>query len=129
MAGRSLRREAMRAELEKLIGPAAVDERPVRDLWPLSIMEVRDGKAPARVLVARPSGREQLTAVLRWAASRQMAVTPMGGGSGVCGALAPAAGGPVLDMGAFDRLLGLDGTNLPCRHAAGLHGHVLEQAP
>src|SRR5437762_7155349 len=127
MAGRSLRREAMRAELEKLIGPAAVDERPVRDLWPLSIMEVRDGKAPARVLVARPSGREQLTAVLRWAASRQMAVTPMGGGSGVCGALAPAAGELVLDMGAFDRVLEIDEMNLTCRCEAGVNGHALEQ--
>ena len=127
MAGRSLRREAVRAELEKLIGPAAVDERPVRDLWPLSIMEVRDGKAPPRVLVARPSGREQLTAVLRWAASRQMAVTPMGGGSGVCGALAPAAGELVLDMGAFDRVLEIDETNLTCRCEAGVNGHALEQ--
>src|SRR5256885_15118069 len=127
MAGRSLRREAVRAELEKLIGPAAVDERPGRDLWPLSVMEVRDGKAPARVLGARPSGREQLTAVLRWAASRRMAVTPMGGGSGVCGALAPAAGELVLDMGAFDRVLEIDETNLTCRCEAGVNGYALEQ--
>src|SRR2546430_14720086 len=70
MAGRSLRREAVRAELEKLIGAAAVDERAVRDLWPLSVMEVRDGKAPPRVLVARPSGREQLTAGVRSGAPR-----------------------------------------------------------
>src|SRR2546426_10246225 len=107
MAGRHVggqgqpRHHPMRAELEKLIGAAAVDERAVRDLWPLSVMEVRDGKAPPRVLVARPSGREQLTAVLRWAASRRMAVTPMGGGSGVCGALGPAAGELVAGMGAF----------------------------
>ncbi len=117
----------MRAELEKLIGAAAVDERAVRDLWPLSVMEVRDGKAPPRVLVARPSGREQLTAVLRWAASRRMAVTPMGGGSGVCGALAPAAGELVLDMGAFDRVLDIDETNLTCRCEAGVNGFALEQ--
>jgi len=117
----------VRAELEKLIGAAAVDERVVRDLWPLSVMEVRDGKTPPRVLVARPSGREQLTAVLRWAASRGMAVTPMGGGSGVCGALAPAAGELVLDMGAFDRVLEIDETNLTCRCEAGVNGYALEQ--
>src|SRR2546429_7716142 len=99
MAGRSLRREAVRAELEKLIGPAAVDERPVRDLWPLSIMEVRDGKAPPRVLVARPSGREQLPAVMGWAAAKRMAVTPMGGGSGVGGAPDPAPGELGLGLG------------------------------
>ena len=117
----------MRPELEKIIGPAAVDERPVRDLWPLSMMEVRDGKEPPRVLVARPSGREQLTAVLRWAASKGMAVTPMGGGSGVCGALAPAAGELVIDMGAFDRVLEIDETNLTCRCEAGVNGLALEQ--
>ena len=117
----------MRAELEKLIGAAAVDERAVRDLWPLSVMEVRDGKAPPRVLVARPSGREQLTAVLRWAAAQGMAVTPMGGGSGVCGALAPAAGELVLDMGGFDRVLEIDETNLTCRCEAGVNGYALEQ--
>src|SRR5438874_7112746 len=127
LARRKIRSQAMRADLEKLIGAAAVDERAVRDLWPLSMMEVRDGKAPPRVLVARPSGREQLTAVLRWAASRRMAVTPMGGGSGVCGALAPAAGELVLDMGAFDRVLEIDETNLTCRCEAGVNGYALEQ--
>ena len=117
----------MRAELEKLIGPAAVDERPVRDLWPLAIMQARDGNGPPRVLVAQPSGREQLTAVLRWAAAQGVAVTPMGGGSGVCGALAPAAGELVIDMAAFDRVFEIDETNLTCRCEAGVNGHVLEQ--
>jgi alkyldihydroxyacetonephosphate synthase len=117
----------LRGELEKLIGAAAVDERAVRDLWPLSIMEVRDGKEPPRVLVARPSGREQLAAVLRWAASKGMSVTPMGGGSGVCGALAPAAGELVIDMGAYDRVFEIDETNLTCRCEAGVNGYALEQ--
>src|SRR5580765_4581703 len=62
----------MRAELEKLIGAASVDERQVRDMWPLSLMEIRDGNTPPRVLVARPAGREQLAAVLRWASSKGM---------------------------------------------------------
>src|SRR2546427_4846370 len=109
----------MRAELEKIIGPAAVDERPVRDLWPLSIMEVRDGKAPPRVLVARPSGREQLTAVFRWAAAPGVGGTPMGGGSGGCGAPAPAAGGLLLDIGAVDPGVGVDETKLTCRCEGG----------
>jgi alkyldihydroxyacetonephosphate synthase len=117
----------LRAELEKLIGGAAVDERAVRDLWPLAIMEARDGKAPPRVLVARPAGRDQLVAVLRWAASKGMSVTPMGGGSGVCGALAPAAGELVIDMGAFDRVFEIDETNLTCRCEAGVNGYALEQ--
>src|SRR5207237_6121941 len=116
-----------REELEKIVGPTAVDERPVRDLWPLAIMQERAGNVPPQVLVVRPAGREQVAALLRWAASNRVAVTPMGGGSGVCGALAPAAGELVLDMGAFDRVLEIDETNLTCPCGAGVNAHALEQ--
>ena len=117
----------MRSDLEKVVGAPAVDERPVRDLWPLSVMERRAGKEPPRVLVVRPHGREQVAAVLRWAASSSVVVTPMGGGSGVCGALAPAQGEIVLDMGGFDRILEIDEENLLCTCEAGVNGYELEQ--
>ncbi len=117
----------MRAEVEKIVGKAAVDERPVRDLWPLAIMAERAGEAPPRVLVARPAGREQVAAVLRWAAANGIAVSPMGGGSGVCGALSPARGELVLDMSGFDRVFEIDETNLVCRCESGVNGHQLEQ--
>src|SRR5438309_1247244 len=71
-----------REELEKIVGAPAVDERPVRDLWPLAIMQERAGNVPPQVLVVRPAGREQVAALLRWATSHRVAVTPMGGGSG-----------------------------------------------
>jgi alkyldihydroxyacetonephosphate synthase len=51
----------------------------------------------------------------------------MGGGTGVCGALAPQAGELVLDMSAFDSILEVDETNLICRCEAGVNGLVLEQ--
>ena len=117
----------MRSDLEKIVGAPAVDERPVRDLWPLSVMERRAGKESPRVLVVRPHGREQVAAVLRWAASSSVVVTPMGGGSGVCGALAPAQGEIVLDMGGFDRILEIDEENLLCTCEAGVNGYELEQ--
>ena len=117
----------MRKELEAIVGAAAIVERPVRDLWPLGIMRERAGNPPPKVLVVRPSGREQVTAILRWASGARVAVTPMGGGTGVCGALAPGAGEIVLDMGAFDRILDLDETNLTCRCEAGVNGLVLEK--
>jgi len=117
----------VRPELEKIVGAAAVDERPVRDLWPASIMERRAGNEPPRVLVVRPSGREQVTAVLRWAGANGVVVTPMGGGSGVCGALSPAQGEIVLDMAAFDRIFEIDEGNLVCRCESGVNGFELEQ--
>src|SRR5207237_10365313 len=104
-----------REELEKIVGPTAVDERPVRDLWPLAIMQERAGNVPPQVLVVRPAGREQVAALLRWATSNRVAVTPMGGGSGVGGALAPAAGELVMDMGAFDPVLAMFDAN-PTSH-------------
>src|SRR6195256_2165163 len=117
----------MRTELEKIVGSAALEERPVRDLWPLGIMEERAGNAPPRVLVARPSGRDQVAAILRWAGANHVVVTPMGGASGVCGALSPEAGELVLDMGAFDRILEVDETNLLCRGESGGNGMELER--
>lgn len=117
----------MRSDVEKIVGAAAVDERPVRDLWPAGIMERRAGAESPRVLVARPNGREQVAALLRWALSRGIAVTPMGGASGVCGALAPDRGELVLDMGGFDRIFEIDETNLVCRCEAGVNGLHLEK--
>ena len=118
----------MWSELEEIVGAAALDERPVRDTWPLAIMEERAGTAAApRVLVARPSGREQVVAILRWAAANGVTVTPMGGGTGVCGALSPRAGDVVLDMSAFDRIFEVDEVNLTCRCESGVNGLVLEK--
>jgi len=118
----------MRAELEKIVGASALDERQVRDTWPLAIMDERAGTAPApRVLVARPSGREQVIAILRWAGANGVAVTPMGGGTGVCGAVSPRAGELVLDMSGFDRIFEVDEVNLTCRCEAGVNGLVLEK--
>jgi alkyldihydroxyacetonephosphate synthase len=117
----------MRAELEKIVGPAALEERPVRDLWPLGLMDERAGTAPPRVLVARPSNREHVVAILRWASANHVAVTPMGGATGVCGALSPQTGELVLDMGAFDRILAVDETNLTCTCESGVNGLVLEK--
>ncbi|HET9783269.1 MAG TPA: FAD-binding oxidoreductase [Candidatus Dormibacteraeota bacterium] len=117
----------MRPDVEKIVGPSAVDERPVRDMWPLRLMEERAGERPSAVLVARPGNREQVTALLRWASANHVAVTPMGGGSGVCGAVGPTKGELVLDMGAFDRVFEIDETNLTCRCEAGVNGYALEQ--
>jgi alkyldihydroxyacetonephosphate synthase len=128
MAGRPLCREkVLRADLEAIVGRASVDERAVRDLWPLALMDERAGKAPTRSLVVRPSGREQVAAVLRWAAAHDVKVTPLGGGSGVCGAVSPGNGEIVVDMGAFDRIFEVDEVNLTCRCEAGVNGLVLEK--
>ncbi len=117
----------MRTDLEKIVGAPAVDERPVKDLWPLGIMDERAGKAPPRILVVRPAGRDQVAEILRWASANNVAVTPVGGGSGVCGAVSPEAGEIALDMSALDRVFEIDETNLVCKCEAGVNGYALEQ--
>lgn len=117
----------MRAEIEAIVGSAALDERAVRDMWPLGLIEERGGTERPKVLVARPQGREQVAGILRWAAANGVAVTPMGGGTGVCGALAPRAGDLVLDMSGFDRIFEVDEVNLTCRCESGVNGMVLEK--
>src|SRR4029077_16711619 len=52
--------DPMRPELEKIVGAAAVDERPVRDLWPAQTMAERAGRSP---IGFSWSGRQ---AVSRW---------------------------------------------------------------
>jgi alkyldihydroxyacetonephosphate synthase len=117
----------LRSEVAQIVGAAAVEERAVRDMWPLAIIDERAGHAPPTVLVARPGDRDQLIALLRWAAANRVVVSPMGGATGVCGALAPATGELVLDMGGFDRVLEIDETNLLCRCEAGVNGQALER--
>src|SRR5258706_7724461 len=117
----------MRIEIEKIVGAAAIDERPVRDLWPAGTMAERAGETPDRVLVAGPAGREAVASILRWATANAVIVTPMGGGSGVCGALAPKRGELVLEMGGLDRILEIDEVNLTCRVESGVNGMTLEK--
>jgi len=118
---------ASRTELERIVGAAAVDERAVHDMWPLALMGQRAGSETKKAMVVRPEGRQQVAAVLRWAAANGVTVVPMGGASGVCGALSPDAGEIVLDMGAFDRVFEIDETNLTCRCEAGVNGMELEK--
>ncbi|HXM57895.1 MAG TPA: FAD-binding oxidoreductase [Candidatus Dormibacteraeota bacterium] len=95
---------------------------PVHDLWPLALMRERAGQAPPSVEVVRPSTHEEVAAALR--SGRR--VVPMGGASGVCGALAPDTGDLVLDLGALDRVE-IDEANLLVRAGAGVNGLALER--
>ena len=99
------------------------ERRPVHDLWPLALMRERAGQSPPAVEVVRPATHEEVAAILR--SGRR--VVPMGGASGVCGALAPGAGDVVLDLGRLDRVE-IDEANCTVRSGAGVNGMALERA-
>ena len=96
--------------------------RPVHDLWPLGLMRARSGEQPPSVDVARPTSFEDVGALVR--SGRR--VVPMGGGSGVCGGLAPEEGDLVLDLSALDHVE-IDIENLVVRAGAGVNGLALER--
>ncbi len=98
------------------------ESRPVGDLWPLALMRARAGHAPHGVEVASPRTFAEVAALLRSGRS----VVPMGGASGVCGAVAPAEGDLVLDLAALDHVE-VDAANLLVRAGAGVGGLALER--
>jgi alkyldihydroxyacetonephosphate synthase len=115
-----------RSELERLLGKQAVSERPVSDLWPLGLMAARAGVPAEPVLAARPETADQVAALLAWARGSGTALVPVGGASGVCGAVRVTGEQVALDMAGFDRVLDVDEANLTCHVQAGVRGADLE---
>src|SRR5215471_17940490 len=98
------------------------DTARVHDLWPLILMRARAGAATPEVEVARPTSHEEVAALLR--SGRR--VIPMGGASGVCGALEAAAGDLVIDLRGLDNVE-IDEADLLVRAGAGVNGLELER--
>ncbi len=117
---------SLREALERL--GLSVEERPVRDLWPMRLIRERAGQAPPPVLVVRPGTYEQVSRLLGWASAEGVRVIPVGGASAVTGALSPESGELALDLRGFDRVLEVDAENLVMRVQAGAAGLDVEMA-
>lgn len=92
------------------------------DLWPLGLMRRRAGEAPAEAEVVRPAGFAEVCRLLRDGHK----VVPLGGGSGVCGAVRAVPGWVVLDLGGLDQIE-IDEANLLVRAQAGVRAAELER--
>jgi alkyldihydroxyacetonephosphate synthase len=79
-------------------------------------------------LVARPRTEDEIERLLDWAASKQVAVIPYGGGTSVVGGVEARFDGPALslDLRALDRVLEVDRVSLAARIQAGVLGPALE---
>jgi len=95
----------------------------VRDLWPLGLIRRRAASAEPDVEVLRPAAYEEIATLL--GSGRR--VVPMGGRSGVCGAVEVRSGEVGLDLTSLDRILEVDETNLTVRVQAGANGLKLEE--
>lgn len=119
IAGEDAVRVDRRARVEHAFGKS------YRDL-----VRVRAGVVPNPPdAVVYPTDEGQVAAVLAWAADRDVAVVPFGGGSSVLGGVEPETGprpSISLDMAWMDRVLALDRVSRTARIQAGATGPEVE---
>lgn len=100
-----------------------------RDLWPRRLIEVRSGQvAPHQPgAVVWPTSTEEVSSIVRWAASEGVPVVPFGAGSGVCGGVVPDPRTVVLDLKKMARVREIDREAPSLDVEAGMLGISLEE--
>ncbi len=96
-----------------IVGPRAMIHGDAEKLEPYS----HDETAGARYshmpeVVLRPESAEEISAILKYANERRIAVTPRGAGSGLSGGAVPVKGGIVVSFERMNRILEIDAANL-----------------
>lgn len=99
-----------------------------RDWSPFSLLRERTGE-PLLLpkCVVRPRDANEVSAVLRWANSTATPVVPFGGGSGVCGAIAPDTATVVIDLCRLDAIESVDEVARLVKVQAGVTGPALTE--
>ena len=100
-----------------------------RDWWPLSLAWSLKNEVPQIPhVVCRPRSTEEVSKLLAYCNSHNIAVTPSGGRSGVCGAAIPLRAGVSLDMTLMQGLESVDNVSGIVETLAGTFGPDLEDA-
>jgi len=119
---------AARIGADRVSIAAADREAHARDLWPLSLLWLREGKIPPPpALVCRPRSTAEVAEVVRFAGERRIPLVPHGAGSGVCGGTIHLRGGIAIDLRAMDRVRTIDRDAMAIEVEAGALGWPLEQ--
>ncbi len=127
--------EKLRNDLEEIVGPkrVSIDANDLstysRDMWPRLLLRVAEGsKLEHRPnVVVWPEHTHEVVAIVRLARSLGVPIVPYGGGSGVCGAAVPMAGGITLDMKRMDRFSGISREDMICNIKVGINGERFER--
>ena len=94
------------------------------------LIRIRAGHIPDPPdVVVYPADQGQVASLIAWAADRDVAVIPFGGGSSVLGGVEPAPGDRftiTLDMARLDRVLSVDPVSRTARIQAGATGPEVE---
>ncbi|MBL8920609.1 MAG: FAD-binding oxidoreductase [Myxococcaceae bacterium] len=99
-----------------------------RDLWPLTLLWLRQGKVPPPPdAVVWPGTDDEVASVVRIARERRLALIPFGAGSGVCGGTLAVHGGVMVDLKRFDTIGPVDPVRRCVDVGAGVMGETLER--
>lgn len=99
-----------------------------RDLWPLALLWIRQGKIPPPPdAVVWPGSDDEVSAVIKLARAKKLAVIPYGAGSGVCGGTWAINGGVTMDLKRFDAIGEVDAAHRAVEVGAGVLGETLER--
>jgi len=81
---------------------------------------------PEVVLI--PENTEQVSAILKYCNTHNIAVTPRGGGTGLSGGALPVYGGVLISMHKFNKILQIDENNLQVTVEPGVITQVLQES-
>ncbi len=99
-----------------------------RDLWPLALLWIRQGRVPSPPdAVAWPGTEEELVRLVAVARERKVALIPYGAGSGVCGGTWATRGGVTVDLKRFEHIGRVDEARRCVDVGAGVMGERLER--
>ena len=99
-----------------------------RDMWPLALVWVRQGRTPPPPdAVVWPGSEAEVAQVIRVARQRKIAVIPFGAGSGVCGGTWATCGGITLDLKRLENIGTVDAECRSVEVGAGVLGETLER--
>jgi alkyldihydroxyacetonephosphate synthase len=126
---------AFENEVTAIVGPRRISRSAAdrtayaRDLWPRTLLAVRDGEAAPSPpdLIVWPTSTEEVARIVTIAVANRVPIVPFGAGSGVCGGATTPRGGVMLDMKRMTQLAALDEDGLTATFEAGINGEHLER--
>ena len=107
------------SDLSRLIGSANVRDLP-EDVLAYANDATHYFKSRPPDAVVLPTTKEEVAAVLKYASTHTIPVTPRGAGSGLSGGCTPVKGGIVMDMKRMNRLIEIDDRNMTAIAEAGM---------
>jgi alkyldihydroxyacetonephosphate synthase len=120
-------RERLRSTGADVSADASEVSEASRDWWPLAMVWALDNQVTSRAsVIVRPHSAAEVAEVLRACNDARVPVTAAAGRSGVCGASVPVFGGVLLDLTAFEGIVGVDKESMLVDVRPGTFGDVFE---